>query len=351
MFGDCGISTVMKSHDGRKLKHDVLTELRKRAVSRVQSGESPETVVRTMGFSRACIYNWLAKYQDGGWDALDARKRGGRPRKLDGRMIAWVYKTVTGSDPRQYKFSFALWTRNAIAILIKQRYGIRLSANSVGRLLARLGITPQKPLWKAYQQDPERVRQWVEKEYPSMERLARKSNAEIWFGDESGLRSDYHAGTTWSPKGRTPIVRTTGARYRLNMVSAVNRRGKMRFMIEPGTVKASVFCRFLNRLMAGARRPVFLVLDGHPMHKSKIVAQKVKSFKGRLRLFLLPPYSPELNPDEGVWREVKVNHVGRAGITDFADLKSKTLGALRHLARRPDKIRALFKTKTTRYAA
>ncbi|MBI5428383.1 MAG: IS630 family transposase [Nitrospinae bacterium] len=341
----------MKNQDGRKLKHDVLTEFRKRAVSRVLSGESPEAVVCTMGFSRPCIYNWLAKYHAGGWNALDASKRGGRPRKLNGKMFAWVYKTVTGSDPRQHKFPFALWTRKSIAILIKKKFKVSLSANSVGRLLARLGITPQKPPWKAYQQDPERVRQWLEKEYPSIERLAKKNGAEIWFGDESGLRSDYHAGTTWSPKGSTPVVKTTGARYRLNILSAVNRKGKMRFMIEPKTVTALVFCRFLDRLMAGSRYPVFLILDGHPLHKSQNVQQKVKRYKGRLRLYYLPPYSPELNPDEGVWREVKVNHVGRAGINGFAHLKSKTLGALRRLSRRPDKIRALFKSETTRYAA
>lgn len=185
-----------KMMDGRKLKHEVLTELRKRAVARVQSGESPEVVVRAMGFNRASIYNWLSMYRAGGWDALEARKRGGRPRKLNGRIIRWVYRVVVGSDPRQYKFPFALWTRNAIATLIYQRYDIRLSANSVGRLLVQLGITPQKPLWRAYQQDPERVRRWVEEEYPSIAKEAKQLGAEIWFGDESGLRSDFHAGTT-----------------------------------------------------------------------------------------------------------------------------------------------------------
>ena len=134
-----------KPMDGRRLKHEVLTEFRKRAVARVQSGESPEVVVRAMGFSRACIYNWLAMYRAGGWDALDARKRGGRPRKVKGRMLAWIYRTVVGKDPRHYRFPFALWTRNAIAAVIYQKYGIRLSANSVGRLLAQLGITPQRP--------------------------------------------------------------------------------------------------------------------------------------------------------------------------------------------------------------
>lgn len=341
----------MKKHDGRTLRHDVLTELRKRAVSRVQEGESPETVIRAMGFCRASIYNWLAMYRAGGWDALDARKRGGRPRKVSARMIAWVYRVVTGGDPRQYKFPFALWTRNAIAILLYRRYGVRLSANSVGRLLAHLGITPQKPLWRAYQQDPERVRQWIQAEYPAIARQAQQEKAEIWFGDESGVRSDYHAGTTWAARGKTPVVRTTGARYRLNMLSAVNRRGKMRFMIEAKGLNADVMCRFLDRLMAGQKRRVFLILDGHPIHKSARLARKVTAFDGRLRLFLLPPYSPELNPDEGVWREVKGHRLGRAGIFSFADLKSKALGALRHLARRPDKVRALFRTHTTIYAA
>jgi len=340
-----------KMMDGRKLKHEVLTELRKRAVAGVQSGESPETVVRTMGFSRACIYNWLSMYRAGGWDALDARKRGGRPRKVNGRVIKWVYRVVVGSDPRQYKFPFALWTRNAIATLIFRRYHIRLSLNSVGRLLAQLGITPQKPLWRAYQQDSEWVRQWVQEEYPSIAKEAKQLGAEIWFEDESGLRSDYHAGTTWGRKGQTPVVHSTGARYRLNMISAVNRRGRMRFMIEKDNLNADVVCRFLDRLMVGTSKPVFLIWDGHPLHKSRKVAETVRKYEGNLRLFVLPGYSPELNPDEGVWREVKSHRLGRAGVFTFADMKSKTLGALRHLAHRPDKIRSLFRTKTTLYAA
>lgn len=290
-------------------------------------------------------------YRAGGWDSLDARKRGGRPRKLTGSMISWVYRVVTDGDPRQYKFPFALWTRNAIGIVIFRRYGIRLSANSVGRLLAQMGITPQKPLWRAYQQDPERVRQWVQKEYPEIRRDARRRGAEIWFGDEAGLRSDYHAGTTWSAQGQTPVVTSTGARYRLNLISAVNRRGKMRFMIEKKGLNAQVICRFLDRLMVGRRRPVILILDGHPMHKSGVVAKKASSYRGRLRLCLLPPYSPELNPDEGVWREVKAHRLGRAGVFSASEMKSKALGALRHLAGRPDKIRALFQAPSTLYAA
>ena len=340
-----------KNMDGRKLKHDVLTEIRKRAVAMVQGGESPEVVVKVLGFSRACIYNWLAMYRGGGWDALDAKKRGGRPRKLQGHMIKWVYQTVVGKDPRQYKFPFALWTRNAIGSLIYKKFGVRLSANSVGRLLAQLGITVQKPLWRAYQQDPERVSKWVREEYPAIEKEAKQLKAKIWFADESGLRSDYHAGTTWGLKGQTPVVSTTGARFRLNMISAVNRRGRMRFMVEKSGLNADVVCRFLDRLMAGSATPVFLIWDGHPVHKSRKVTKKVQSYEGKLRLYLLPSYSPELNPGEGVWREVKMHRLGRTSIFSLEDMKSKALSALRSLLNQPDVIRSFFHLPTTMYAA
>ena len=144
-----------------------------------------------------------------------------------------------------------------------------MSANSVGRLFAQLGITAQKPLRRAYQQDPQRVRKWVQEEYPTFEKEAKELKAQIWFADESGLRSDYHAGTTWGLKGETPVGRSTGARFRLNMNSAVNRRGRMRFMIEKKGLNADVICRFWGRLMAGSETPVFLIWDGHPVHKSK----------------------------------------------------------------------------------
>ena len=176
--------------------------------------------------------------------------------------------------------------------------------------------------------------------------------AEIWFGDESGLRSDHHAGTTRGRKGETPVVQSTGARYRLNMLSAVNRRGRMRFMLEERGLNADVVCRFLDRLMARSSKPVFLISDGASQARDPARSPKrFKSYEGKLRVYVLPGYSPELNPDEGDWREVKSHRLGRAGIFTFVDMKSKALSVLRHLARRPDKIRSLFHSKSTLYAA
>ncbi len=180
----------------------VLTELRKRAVGRVQIRKSPGVVVRAMGFTHAFSYHLLATYRASGWDALDARKRGGRPRRLKGRMIAWVYRVMIDTDPRRYKFPFPLWTRNTITALIDQRYAIRLSAKSVGRLLAQLGITPQKPLWRAYQQDPARVRQWIEEEYPAIAKETKRFKADICLPMNRGCAAILMRGRRGGLRGR-----------------------------------------------------------------------------------------------------------------------------------------------------
>jgi hypothetical protein len=217
-----------------------------------------------------------------------------------------------------------------------------LSANSIGRLPAQLGITPRKPLWRAYWQNPELLRKWVEEEYSSIAKEDGRMKAETWFGDESGVQSDYHAGTTWGRKRQTRLALITDTRYWLNMLSAVNRRGLIRFMRDERELSAAVVCRFLDRLVAASLTLVFLMWDGHPGHIFRKVAKAVRRYQGRLRVYVFSGYSPELNPDGCLWREVKAHRMGRASVFTLAHMKSEALGALRHVTRRPDKFCCSF---------
>lgn len=337
--------------DGRKLSHAKLEEIRFKAVKGVQEGQPPTAVARTMGLYPNRIFVWLAMYRAGGWDALRASKGSGRPKRLTGRQIQWIYNTITMKSPLQLKLPFALWTRSQIRTLLYREFRIRLSLTSIGRLLAQLGLSCQKPLFRAYQQNPSLVEQWLKQEYPRIRAMAKREAAEIFFEDESGVRSDFHSGTTWAPKGKTPVVRATGQRFSLNMISAISPKGSLRFMVVRGGVGARVFIEFLKRLMQGRRRAVFLIVDGHPAHRSKSVRSHVDSLGGRLKLFFLPPYSPELNPDEFVWNDVKNNGVARTLVHGPRDLHRAVLGRLRYLQKSPHIVRSFFQAPDTRYAA
>lgn len=341
----------MEKLDGRKLDHRTREQIRIRAVKQVEAGESPEVIIKALGFHRSAIYQWIAKYREGGIEALKTGKITGRPNKLTGSCIKKIYDIITLKSPLQLKFEFALWTREMIKDLIYDLFNIKLSTVSVGRLLKKMGMSPQRPLRRAYQQDKERVKHWVKEEYPIIQKMARKERATIFFADEARIQSDYHSGTTWAPKGQTPVVKTTGARFSVSMISAVNARGYLRFMAINGRLNAGIFIDFLKRLIYKADNPIFLIVDNHPVHKAVKVRKFVQSTKGKLRLFFLPPYSPELNPDELVWNHVKNHRIGKKQIKGPDDLRAKVMVCLRSLQRMPRKILGFFKEPHVRYAA
>jgi transposase len=342
----------MRKNDARRLDHATLETMRERAVRSVQDGENPEVVARVMGINRSTIYGWLAQYRRGGWGALKAKPLFGRPRKLDGKKLKWIYDTVTQKNPLQLKFAFALWTREMVTKLIKDRFSISLSLVSVGRLLAQLGITCQRPLHRALEHDEALVQQWLKQEYPKIKALAQREKADIFFGDAAHMRSDRHAGRTWGKKGETPVVLSTGARYSMSLISAITSRGHMRFMIkEKGGVNSDVFIEFLKRLMVGSKNKIFLIVDNGPAHVSKKTKAFVVGLGGRLRLFYLPPYSPERNPDELVWKHLKADTVGRSMITSFNDFRNKVKSSMISLQRSPSKIRSFFQKPSLKYAA
>jgi transposase len=339
----------VRDNDGRKLDHRTLEALRVRAVEQVEAGAHPEDVALTLGLHRKTVYGWLAKYRQGGTNALRAKPVPGRPPKLSGAQIARLYALIVGRDPRQMSFEFALWTREMVRQVIRREFKVGLSVVSVGRLLRTMGLSPQRPLHRAYEQNPEAVARWKTEQYPAIRTAAQKENATIYFADEAGIRSDYHAGTTWAPIGKTPVVHRTGARYSINMLSAVTTQGALRFSVREGTVNAEVFIDFCQRLLHDAPGPVYLIVDGHPAHRARATTEFVASTNGRLRLFFLPGYSPELNPDEWVWKNVKHDRIGKTGVTSKHDLKTKAVGALRRLQKLPALVRAFFADPHLRY--
>lgn len=339
-----------KVFDGRKLPREAKAQLRLAAVKRVESGESPEAVAAGMGFNRRAIYRWLQAYHYGGEQALQAKPIPGAPSKLDAKQLSKLSRIVRTKNPLQLHFPYALWTLAMIREVIKKQFGVTLSEVSVGRLMRRLGFSPQRPLYRAWQQDPDLVDAWRTQEYPKIARRAKRENALIFFADESGMRSDHHAGTSWGLTGQTPIVKATGARFGCNMLSAVNALGHFRFMVVEGRVNGTVFREFLRRLITGMERKIFLIVDGHPSHKAKLVQKFVAEHADRLELFFLPPYAPELNPDELAWAHIK-SKIAKATVQTKEELKMQIERTMHQLQKLPKIVAGFFRAPTCAYAA
>ncbi|UNX53172.1 IS630 family transposase [Georgenia sp. TF02-10] len=343
----------MRDNDGRKLDHATLEQMRFRAVDAVEAGAHPEDVAKMLGMHAKTVYGWLARAREGGRDALKAKPVPGRPPKLDGSQLRRLYTLIVGTNPRQLQFDFELWTRAMVREVIRREFGVHLSEVSVGRLLRKLGLSPQRPLWRAWQADPEAVERWKAEEFPAIRAAAKAEGATVYFADEAGIRSDYHAGTTWAPVGRTPVVKATGARHSLNMISALTPAGKLRFATYTGSFTADQFISFCKKLLADTGRDggggVYLVVDGHSTHKAKKVKEFIASTDGRLKVFILPAYSPQLNPDEWVWKNVKHDRVGRTAPRTAEEFKSNVIAALHRLQKLPHLVRGFFADPDLRY--
>ena len=337
-----------KIFDGRTLNRRAKEQLRISAVKRIENGESPEFVAKGLGINRRTIYKWLERYHYGGTDALKNKPIPGAPPKINAKQMQKLAKIIRDKDPIQLKFDFALWTLSMIRILIVKLFNVRVSEVSVGRIMKRLGFSPQRPLYRAWQQNPVLVSKWREIEYPKIVERAKREKALIFFEDESGVRSDYHAGTTWAPIGKTPIVKSTGSRYSMNILSAVNSLGHFRFMMVNGSVNAKVFREFLKRLITGVENKIFLIADGHPAHKAKIIKKYLEDNKDKIELFILPPYSPELNPDELVWANLKAKVSKRVSKTK-EELKKNILSILKQIQKLTNLVSSFFHTPSCSY--
>jgi transposase len=321
------------------------------AIERVRDGERPSSVVASFGFSRTTIYKWInaASKPGVGLKALHSRPATGRPRSLTPRQEQQVFGWINGRDPRQYGLDFGLWTRSVVASLIEQKFHIRLGVSAVGELLAKLGLTPQKPLQWAYQRDPEAIEKWQRESFPAIARQAKASGGEVYFWDESGFRADTVHGKTWGKKGQTPVVERPGQRQSISAASAVNTRGAFWYCTYQGGLNAELFITLLRQMMRHRSKPVHLVVDGLPAHKTALVKAHVASTNGMLTLHFLPGYAPELNPDELVWSHIKRTGVARAPLRRGEKLRDKIEAQLGAIKRMPQLVRSFFKAPSVAY--
>jgi transposase len=335
--------------DGRTLPHDTSELIRRWAVRRVKAGESPSSVMKSYGLCRTTIYRWLRAAKAEGEKALRARKHMGPKGKLSASQKLKVRQWINGKDPRQYGFEFGLWTRQIVSALIGERFGVKLGVTAVGRLLAELDITPQKPLRRAYERDPVAIEHWQRHEFPKLRARAKRRRAKIFFLDEAGVRSDQVLGRSWGLRGHTPEVATSGKRQSVSAISAVNALGEFWFEIYSERLNGAKFVELLKHFMRGRKYPVFLVLDGHPAHIAKVVAQYVQSLKGRLELHFLPGYAPELNPDEFVWNHLKRQGVSKKPLRKDESLRERVQADLAEVKSRPALVRSFFRAPSVAY--
>ncbi len=342
----------MNIRDARSLPAVSQEDLRCKAIKAVRGGKKQVEVAKILGITRQAVGKWVKAHREGGAKALRAKPKG-RPKggALFPRQAAQITKAIVDHCPEQLKLPFYLWTREAVAQLIERRFGIRLSIWTVGRYLARWGFTPQKPVRRAFEKSPEQVRQWLEEKYPAIRRQAKREGAEIYWGDEMGLRSDHAAGRSYGRRGQTPVIPGTGQRFGCNMISAITNRGRLNFMVFKKRFRVDVFMDFLKRLVRQSKRKAFLIVDRHPVHRSKKAKVWLKKKSHRIRLFFLPSYSPELNPDEMLNQDIKSNAVGRQRARNQDELVSNVRGYLHSRQRQPHIVKKYFEESHVQYAA
>lgn len=322
----------------------VVEYLRKKLGTQKQCAE-------VFGITERSVNRIWSKYRQGGKRVLSSKKRGVKEgKKISGKQSAEVRKLIKDKMPDQLKLPFGLWTREAVQQLIFDRYGITLSRWQVGRYLKSWGYTPQKPIRKAFEQKPEKVKQWLDKEYPSIKRKAKRQKGVIYFGDETGMRSDHQAGRSYAPRGKTPVVKATGQRFSLNMISAISTRGHLQFMII-NRFNGEVFLNFLKRLVRYSKQKVFFVTDGHPAHKTKKIKAWLEENQERIEVFFIPPYSPELNAQEYLNQDVKTNVIGKKRPINKEQMRNNVEDFMNMRKKDKMQVQKYFHNKHVRYAA
>jgi len=344
----------MKMRDARTIEPEALEDRRKQAIQLHLDGWKNVEIAPKVGVHRNTVGQWIQAWRAGGQEALAAGKAGrpaGSGMRLQGHQAATIVNLITDKTPDQLKFPFALWSREAVQELIKDRFGIDLPIRTVGEYLKRWGFTVQKPVVRAYERNDQDVKRWLEEEYPQIEKAAKADGAEIQWGDETGIRSDHVTGTGYAPCGQAPVQRQRGAPEKTNMISTITNKGRLRFRFFDGRLNADLFIDFLERLITDSQRKIHLIVDRHPVHCSHAVRDWVDAHADRLQLHFLPSYSPELNPDEHLNSDLKSQLRKQPHSRQKGHLKKNAKATMEWIEQQPDRIRSYFQAPPVQYAA
>ena len=322
--------------DGRAISREALESFRLRAVHlRYKQSYSVKQISEIFGVHYNSVSRWFVEHRKGGENRLRSKKAKGAAPKLRLDHLRFLEKSLR-YPATKFGFNTPLWTGTYVRILLAKMQGISLDRATVWRYLTKLGLSFQKPEKRYFQQDKKLVRLWIDKEWPKIKRWARKNRAILYFEDESGVSLAPVMGRTWAPKGKTPIVRVTGKRGGVLAMSAISPCGRMCFRLEKRKINADVLIEFLKQIgESHARRNIGVIMDQAPCHISK----KVKSFcetSRRVKVFYIPPYSPELNPDEKVWRHLKHVELKDHQAQDKRGLAKMVASALRKMKNKPN---------------
>lgn len=342
----------MDNTDTRTLNQETQFHLRKQIVRLRTKGVSNKDVAAITGTSASHCSRIWSSYKNDGADTILPGKRGrrkGEKRVLDADQEKEIQKIIIDKTPDQMKFSFMLWTREAVRQLIKFKYHIDIPLRSISRYLERWNFTAQRPLKRAYEQDPKRVEKWMKEEYPVIKERASKENAEIFWGDETGIQNGASYSRGFAPAGQTPVLALAAKKSRINMISAISNRGSSRFMIYEDTMDSGRLIDFMKRLIKGQERKVFLILDNLRVHHSKAVTSWIEENRDKIELFYLPPYAPERNPDEYLNNELK--HSVHSGLHPKTkdDIVGKVRSFMMRLKKRPHHVKSYFRHKKLAY--
>jgi len=336
--------------DGRHRTAEQQEVIRQQAVTAVLNGMKQVVAARAFGVTETAISLWMKKARGkGGIKALASQKRGGQKAgALTGAQASQIVRIIRDKHPEQLKLFSVLWTRETVQKLIFQKFGIAIAIRTVGDYLKKWGMTPQKPIAKAYEQDSKAVKRWLEEVYPAIRKKAKEENAPLFWGAEMGLRSDHVAGRSF--KGKKPNLLKTGNRFSCNMISAISSTGKLYFSVFQGSFVIAVYLDFLKRLIRQNQgQKVIFIVDAHPVHKAKAVSQWLTEHKEEIEVHYLPGYSPELNPDELLNQDVKSNVFKRNRPKNKQDLKAMLQAKLYRIQKQPEKVQSYFKGKHVQY--